>query len=96
VTRSCPLCERAAAAYEVYGAHLDATTQDDRLDYVELKRDLEDVLECRLTVARVKRHFHDHIVYVFEPSEPVAEDDSVDGRDRGSRDDRRSRRRWRP
>lgn len=65
VTRSCPLCEQAVTAAEVYDFYRGTTPVADRVDYVTLKRKLKAVLRCRLTVAVVKRHFHEHTAYAL-------------------------------
>ena len=76
-TRSCPLCERRALAREAHFAYLESVEDDDqeRVDYVALKRMLEERLERDLTISGVKRHFTDHVVYEYKTLHPVADDD---------------------
>lgn len=90
MTRSCPLCEQPVTAAEVYDLHCGTTPVDERPDYVTLKRELEGVLDCRLTVACVKRHFHEHISYALAPGGAERPDAAGAERGRGSDDDHRS------
>ena len=82
VKRSCPLCERRALAREAHFAYLESVEDDDqeRVDYVALKRTLEERLERDLTGSGVERHFTDHVVYEYNPLHPVADDDPNYGR----------------
>ena len=82
VRRDGSLCECKAVAREAHFAFLETADDADRerVDYVALKRMLEDRLDRDLAVSGVKRHFTDHIVYEYTPLQPVADSDPDYGR----------------
>jgi hypothetical protein len=82
VRRDWPLCECKAVAREAHFAFLETADDADRerVDYVALKRRVEDRLDRDLAVSEVKRHFTDHLVYEYTPLQPVVDNDPDYGR----------------